>query len=96
MRNINEQPIGKIINQLIDDYKLRDKLLEVNLPHAWEKLMGAAIAKRTLGLTLKNGILTIRISSAPLKNDLIFEKESIKVRMNEELGGEYVKEVRVM
>lgn len=96
MRNINEQPIGKIINQLIDDYKLRDKLLEVNLPHAWEKLMGAAIARRTLGLTLKNGILTIRISSAPLKNDLIFEKESIKVRMNEELGGEYVKEVRVM
>ncbi len=96
MRNIHEQPIGKIINQLIDEYKLRDKLLQVNLPHAWEKLMGAAIAKRTLDISLKNGTLNIRISSAPLKNDLIFEKENIKTRMNEELGGEFVQEVRVV
>ncbi|MBL7929755.1 MAG: DUF721 domain-containing protein [Bacteroidia bacterium] len=96
MRNINEQPIGKIINQLIDEYKLRDKLLQVKLPHIWEKLMGTAIAKRTVDISLKNGILLIRISSAPLKNDLIFENENIKTRMNEELGGEFVKEVRVM
>jgi predicted nucleic acid-binding Zn ribbon protein len=96
MRNYHEQPIGKILNQLIDEYRLRDKLLEVRLPHAWEKLMGAAIAKRTLGISLKNGVLTIRIASAPLKNDLIFEKENIKARMNEELGGEFVQEVRVM
>lgn len=96
MRNIHEQPISKIINQLIDEYKLRDKLLQVNLPHAWEKIMGGAIAKRTLDVSLKNGTLSIRVSSAPLKNDLIFEKENIKTRMNEELGGDFVTEVRVM
>lgn len=96
MRNINEQPIGKIINQLIDEYRLRDKLLEVKLPHAWEKMMGAAIAKRTIDIKLRNGVLSIRLSSAPLKSDLIFEKENIIKRMNEELGGEYVQEVRVM
>lgn len=96
MRNINEQPIGKIINQLIEEYRLRDKLLQVNLPHAWEKLMGTAIAKRTLDISLRNGVLTIRLSSAPLKNDLIFETENIKARMNEELGGEFVKEVIVV
>jgi hypothetical protein len=96
MRNINEQPIGKIINQLIDEYRLRDKLLEVSLPHAWEKIMGAAVAKRTLGISIRKGILTVRISSAPLKNDLMYEKENIKSRMNEELGGDYVKEVKVL
>jgi hypothetical protein len=96
MRNIHEQPIGKIINQLIDEYRLRDKLIQVNLPHAWEKLMGSAIAKRTMDISLRNGVLTIRISSAPLRNDLIFEKENIKARMNEELGGEFIQEVRVI
>mgnify|MGYP001195783571 CR=1 FL=1 len=96
MRNIHEQPIGKILNQLIEEYKLRDKLLQVQLPHAWKKIMGTAVANRTLDITFKNGILSIRVSSAPLKNDLIFEKENIKARMNEELGGEFVTEVRVM
>jgi Protein of unknown function (DUF721). len=92
MRNTSEQPIAAIINQLIDEYRLRDKLLQVSIPHIWQKIMGAAVARRTLDISFHKKVLTIRMSSAPLKNDLLYERDNIRQRINEELGGDYVQE----
>lgn len=95
MRKSNEQSLGEVINELIKTYKLDDKLNEVRLTHAWDKLMGAAVAKRTSSIRLKNKTLFLKINSASLREELFYSTDKIKELINSELEGEYVAEVKI-
>lgn len=95
IRKSNEESIKEVINQLLDSYKLRDKLNKVKLLRSWEKIMGDAIAKRTDKIIFKEKVLTIYLTSAPLKEELTYGKEKIKKLLNEELGGEFIEEVEI-
>ena len=59
----------------------------------WEELMGKTISKYTDKIQVINSTLFISTSVAPLKNELIYQKEAIKERVNEALGEKLVKEV---
>ncbi len=93
MRNSNEESIKEVIEQLIKTYQLGDKLNEVKLLHCWEKIMGEAISKRTSKITFKDHTIFIHIISAPLKEELTYGKENIKTLLNQELGGDFIKDV---
>ena len=95
MRKSNESSLGEAINQLIDHYRLRDRLNEVRLKAAWDTLMGGAISNRTIGLKIKNEVLHISVSSAPLREELLYQKERIMELMNKELEGEYIKDLLI-
>ncbi len=95
MRSGNDKPVGELIEQLLDAYRLRDKLNEVKLRHAWERLMGDAIARRTTRLRLHRGELTIEVASAPLRQELFNGRERIRTVLNEDLGGDYITAVHV-
>ncbi|HNR19942.1 MAG TPA: DUF721 domain-containing protein [Bacteroidia bacterium] len=92
-RQSNEESLKQVIEQLLDTYKLRDKLNHVKLLRSWETMMGEAIAKRTEKIFLKDDVLTIYLSSAPLKEELNYGKEKIKKLLNKELEGEFIKDV---
>ncbi len=93
MRNTNEQSLKEVIDQLIDSYKIRGKMNEVKVKNIWEQLMGPAIANRTTSITIKETTLYIKVSSAPLREELMFQREKIKELMNKELGNNYIAEV---
>lgn len=93
IRQSNEETLKEVIEQLLDTYKLRDKLNQVKLLRSWETIMGDAIAKRTEKMYLKDDVLTIYLTSAPLKEELSYGKEKIKKLLNKELAGEFIREV---
>ena len=93
MRKSNESSLGEAINHLIDHFRLRDRLNEVRLKEAWGSRMGNAISNRTTDLKIKNEVLFISVSSAPLREELLFRKEQIREMMNKELEGEFIKDV---
>lgn len=95
MRKSNENSLKEVIDQLLDTYRLRDKLNEVVIARLWESIMGAAIAKRTKAVNVKNKTLYIHVTSAPLKQELLYQREQIKDRMNRELGSNYLTDVIV-
>jgi predicted nucleic acid-binding Zn ribbon protein len=95
MRKGNEQSVGEVINQLIDAYKLRDRINEVRLTHAWESRMGEAIARRTTRLHIRNRVLVIEVSSAPLRQELFNSRERIRTVLNEALEGDFIDDVKI-
>ena len=96
MRSSNAQSIKEVIEELINAYKLRGKINEVRIQHAWEEIMGKAVTSRTKELFLKDKKLFIRVTSAPLKEELFYSAEKIKKLFNEHLDGEYIDEVRFL
>ena len=55
--------------------------------------MGETISKRTEKIIFKDEVLSIYLNSAPLKEELTYGREKIIQLLNQELGGNYIKEV---
>lgn len=95
VKKSNEQDIGSALKQLFKSYHLDEKLNAVRIKEMWGEIMGKSIQAYTSDIRFKDGILTIWISSAPLKQDLLFSREQIATRINDEIGERVVREVLI-
>lgn len=93
MRKTNENSLKEVIEQLIDSYRLRDRLNEIRIRTTWEEVMGKAISSRTDHLMVRDHKLLIRVNSAALRKELQFQKSNIQQLMNKALEGEYILDV---
>ncbi len=75
--------------------KWREHLNETKIRQVWKDKMGATINQYTKEMNLRKGKLFITLTSAPLKQELTYEREKIMEMMNAELGGSFVTEVVV-
>ncbi len=93
MKKQNEQPIKQVLQQMLERYKLDEKVNEVKLINNWEKLMGKTIAKYTQEIYVNRKKLFIRVQSAPLKQELTYSRDKIIELVNGEIGEGYINEV---
>ncbi|MBK8442637.1 MAG: DUF721 domain-containing protein [Sphingobacteriales bacterium] len=95
-RNSNEQSLGEVLRHFLKENELQDKLHEAKVIALWEELMGEAIVRHTAAVSLRQGKLLLRITSAPLRQELLYARERIAALFNEKLGTNLIREVVVM
>lgn len=88
-----EVSIGDALKEFLKKSKLKSGIQALRIEEAWEKIMGKTIANYTDKIEVINTTLFISTSVAPLKNELIYQKQKIIERVNEELGEKVIKEV---
>jgi hypothetical protein len=88
-----EISIGEALQLFLSKSKLKTGIQAVQITDVWEKLMGKTIAKYTDKIQIIGSTLFITTQVAPLRNELMFQKENIIARVNETLGGTVIKEV---
>ena len=92
-RASTDQKVGDVLMQLLDKYKLKNKLFEQHIFNSWEKIVGKTIYKHTTGLNIYDKKLLISINSPSLKEELMLGKSRLKDLINEEIGSEFIEEV---
>ena len=92
-KSSNEHTLKEVLNELIQQYQLRDGLHQVRVREFWLHEMGEAINKYTESIDLRKRTLYLRIQSAPLKQELSFGKEKIRQLLNQHLGEDYIEAV---
>lgn len=93
MKRTNAQSVGDIINQVLRQERLDIRLDEQRALAMWPELVGPGINRYTTARSVKDGVLTFTISSAPLRNQLMLSRSSLITRINEALGREVIKEI---
>ncbi len=88
-----ELSIGEALKQFLKSSKLKSGVQALQIEEAWEKIMGKTIARYTDKIQIINSTLFITTNVAPLKNELLYQKEKIIERVNEALGEKVIKEV---
>ena len=78
--------IGDAIKQYLAQSRLRGDIQALQIDDVWEQVMGKTIARYTESLKVINKTLYITTNVAPLKQELMYQKEKIKLRVNEALG----------
>ena len=94
-RENTDKPIAEIIRAWMGEYRHEGKFDQSRLRTVWNQKMGTSIAKYTRNLVLVKGTLYLSIDSAPLRDQLSFQKEQIRTMLNREIGKDAVKQVVV-
>ena len=88
-----ELSLGEALQLFLKKSKLRTGVQAVQIEEVWEKIMWKNIAKYTANIKIINKTLFITTNVAPLKQELSFQKEKIKLRINEALGSNDILDV---
>lgn len=90
---MSEISIGEALQQFLNKSKLKTGVQALRIEDVWEKIMGKTVAKYTDKLQIIGSTLFITTTVAPLKNELLYQKEKIIDMVNKELEEKLIKEV---
>lgn len=90
---MGEYSLGDAIQQFLKKSRLKGSVQALQIADVWEQIMGKTVAKYTESIKIYGDKLYVTTSMAPLKQELMFQKEKIIERVNEALGEKVIKEV---
>ena len=93
MRGNNTNNVGDIIRKLMKNPKLADRLDELDALEVWKELIGKQLQNYIAEARMIKGSLLIKVTSAPLRNELSYKKTDLIKQINTKLGKEVVKEI---
>ena len=92
----NDKPLKDVLQAWLKDDKVRENYFQAKLEVNWHKITSQSIRQYTTDIKLKNKVLFLRISSAPLRNELHMGREQLRKNLNEFLNENYIKEVQFL
>lgn len=90
---MGEYSMSEALKQFLDSSRIKGGIQALQIEDAWEKIMGKTVARYTDKLQIIGDKLIITTNVAPLKNELIYQREKIRQRVNEALGQNAIKEI---
>jgi len=90
---MGQYKIGDAIQQFLKQSRIKSSIQVLQLEEVWEQVMGKTIARYTDNLKIIHNTLFITTHVAPFKQELQYQKEKIKLRVNEALGEKVIEEV---
>ncbi|OJY90569.1 MAG: hypothetical protein BGP13_19255 [Sphingobacteriales bacterium 40-81] len=90
---MGEYSIGQALKIFLQKSRLKGSIQAFQITDVWEQIMGKTIARYTEKIEIINNTLFISTTVAPLKSELLYQKDRIIQRVNEALGENIVKEV---
>ena len=88
-----EVSMAEALQHFLNKSKLKTGVQAMQIEDVWEKIMGKTVAKYTDKLQIVGATLFVSTVVAPLKNELLYQKEKIIELVNKELGEKVIKEV---
>jgi predicted nucleic acid-binding Zn ribbon protein len=80
----------------LDAYHLKDKFSEKTVVQEWGLLMGKTVASRTQSLSVRQKILYVKLTSGPLKKELMMNKSKIMAIIADKYGKEVIKDIVIL
>jgi hypothetical protein len=90
---MGEYSLGDAMKKFLEGNRIKGGIQALQIEDVWEEIMGKTVARYTDKLQIIGDKLIITTNVAPLKNELIYQKEKIKQRVNESLGQKVISEV---
>lgn len=87
------KPLGNLIKEFYELHKGASYLDEQKAIQSWPNVVGPFIATHTIDLSIKSGVLYVRVDSDALRNELFYSKTLLMKNLNERVGKEVVTEI---
>lgn len=85
--------VGRLLSDTLRGTPLERRLAEARIWEIWDRVVGQQIAAQARPNTIRDGVLTVQVASAPWMQQLNFLKPEIRERLNRELNAELVRDI---
>jgi predicted nucleic acid-binding Zn ribbon protein len=93
---MSEYSLGDALKHFLNKSRIKGSIQALQIEEVWGQIMGKTIAKYTEKIQIHGSTLYITTHMAPLKQELLYQKDNIVARVNEALGEKVIKEVVIM
>ena len=90
---MGEISLQDAMQQFLKNSKFKTYIQAIQIEEVWESMMGKTVSKYTDKIQIIGTTLFITTAVAPLRNELLYQKDTILQRVNEALGEKTIKEV---
>lgn len=93
MKRTYAKSIGEIIDLVLKEEHLDGKLNEQRALAVWPEIVGQGINRYTTDRRISRGVLTVSLSSAALRNELMMYRSDLVSRINEAVGTQVITDI---
>lgn len=94
MERIIPQSIGDVLRLAFQENCMQGRLDECKAADHWQALIGADLARKCRRPTVKNGVMTVGVPNAALRNELAMSRSSLRNAINSMIGKVTITEIR--
>ena len=96
MERKDPESVGDVLRNLLEETSLQGRMYELKAVELWPKVAGSVIASECKKPSVKNGVMSIGVANASLRNDLHMNRSRLRAVINEYLGKEIITEIKFM
>ena len=93
MKRTEAKSIAEIIGDFMQQEDIELTMLERRALQHWVNVVGPGVNRMTTERFVENGVITVKISSAALRNDLMLSRSTIIAQLNQLVGKPVIKEI---
>lgn len=86
--------VGEVIRFTLEESRMSSKLREFEAIEAWPGIVGKDLARQTGLPYVNNGVMTVRVTNAALRNELTMSRASLIRLLNEAAGPDTITDLR--
>lgn len=86
--------VGAALDTLVRQLGISSRLSEYDVLTQWEEIVGAQVARVAVPERIDNGVLLVRVSSAPWRAELTIRRMEILEHIKARTGRDVVRDIR--
>jgi predicted nucleic acid-binding Zn ribbon protein len=90
---MGEHSLGDALKKFLNQSRLKGSIQALQIEEVWEQIMGKTVARYTDKIRIHGQTLYIDTAIAPLRQELLYQKDRIVQLVNEALGENVIREV---
>ena len=90
---MGEYSLGDALKKFLNQSQIKGSIQALQIEEVWEQIMGKTVARYTDKIQIHGQTLYVNTTIAPLRQELMYQKDKIVQRVNEALGEKVIKEV---
>lgn len=94
MERNKPQSVGDVLRDLLEETSLQNRMDELKAADLWRKVAGKQLADLTSRPNVKNGVMSIGVPNASLRNELHMNRSQLKDIINKTIGKEIITEIK--
>ena len=94
MQRHDPQSVGDVLRDLLEETSLQKRMEELKAADIWSKIVGKHLSELTSRPNVKDGVMSVGVPNASLRNELHMNRSRLKEIINKDLGKEIIKEIK--
>lgn len=94
MKRTDTQSIGDILRLALQENCMDSRLDEFKAVEIWSSVVGRYIASQCRRPFVKDGLMTIGVPNAALRQELLMNRSRLRAAINRDIGKETISDIR--